>query len=81
MLKSDRLVFERDNVCFKCNHTCYCVNMVSVTSASRYHPSYQSRPSMYILGLIPRKFGELAEAVPIDHRDMGLNARKHECVA
>ena len=25
------------------NHTCYCVNMVSVTSASRYHPCYQSR--------------------------------------
>ena len=35
-------------LCF--NHTCYCVNMVSVTSASRYitpatryHPCYQSR--------------------------------------
>ena len=34
-----------------CNHTCYCVNMVSVmsasryiTSASRYHPRYQSDP-------------------------------------
>ena len=34
-----------------CNsHTCYCVGMVSVTSASRY----QSRPWMYIRGLIPR---------------------------
>ena len=40
------------------NHTCYmyCVNMVSVTSAScyimsasRYHPRYQSRSSMYIV--------------------------------
>ena len=38
-----------------CNHTCYCVNMVSVMSvsryimsASRYHPRYQSRCSMYI---------------------------------
>ena len=35
--------------CF--NHTCYCVNMVSVmsasryiTSASRYHPRYQVDP-------------------------------------
>ena len=48
-----------------CNHTCYCVNMVSVTSASRYHPRYQNRSSMYIRGLIPRNFAELAEAVPI----------------
>ena len=46
--------------------------MVSVTSASRYikpvshyHPRYQSRSSMYIRGLIPRIFAELAEAVPI----------------
>ena len=58
---------------FCCNHTCYCVNMVSVTlpsryimSASPYHPRYQSRSSMYIRGLIPRNFAELAEAVPID---------------
>ena len=57
---------------FCCNHTCYCVNMVSVTSvscyltsASHYHPRYQSRSSMYIRGLIPRNFAELAEAVPI----------------
>ena len=49
-----------------------CVNMVSVTSASRYitsascyHLRYQSRSSMYIRGLIPRNFAELAEAVPI----------------
>ena len=46
--------------------------MVSVTSvscyimsASRYLPHYQSRSSMYIRGLIPRNFVELAEAVPI----------------
>ena len=54
---------------FRCNHTYYCVNMVSVTSASRYitsasryHPRYQNRSSMYIRGLIPRNFAELAEA-------------------
>ena len=42
--------------------------MVSVTSASRYVTSvshYQSRCLMYIQGLIPRNFTELAEAVPI----------------
>ena len=57
---------------FCCNHTCYCVNMVSLTSASRYitsascyHPRYQSRSSMYIRGLIPRNYAELAKAVPI----------------
>ena len=56
-----------------CNHTSYCVNMVSVTSASRYitsesryHPHYQSRSTLYIRGLIPWNFGELAEAVLID---------------
>ena len=54
------------------NHICYCGNMVPVTSASlcitsasRYHPHYQKRASMYICGLIPRYFPELAEAVPI----------------
>ena len=58
---------------FCCNHTCYCVNMVSVASvllyimsASRDHLRYQSRSLMYIRGLIPRNFAELAEAVPID---------------
>ena len=35
------------------------------TSASRYHPRYQSRSSMYIRGLILRNFAELDEAVPI----------------
>ena len=39
--------------------------MVSVISASRYHPRYQSTSSMYIRDLIPRIFAELAEAVPI----------------
>ena len=46
--------------------------MVSVTSASyyimsasSYHPLIQSRSSMYIRGLIPRNFAELAEEVPI----------------
>ena len=46
-------------------HTCHCVNMVSVTSASRYitpasryHPRYQSRASIYIRGLIPRNFAK-----------------------
>ena len=36
-----------------------------ITSASRYHPRYLSRSSMYIRSLIPRNFAELAEAVPI----------------
>ena len=52
------------------DHTCYCVNMVSVTSASRYKTSasryyqrYQSRSSMYIRGLILWNFVELAEGV------------------
>ena len=69
LLKKHKLHLSR---LFCCNHSCYCVNMVSVTSASRYitpasryHPRYQSRSSMYILGLIPRNFAELAEAVPV----------------
>ena len=36
-----------------------------ITSASRYHPRYQSRSSMYIRGFIPRNIAEFAEAVPI----------------
>ena len=36
-----------------------------ITSARHYHPSYKIRSSMYIRGLIPRNFAELAEAVPI----------------
>ena len=48
------------------------VNVVSltsalhfITSASCYHPRHQSRSLMYICGLTPRNFVELAEAVPI----------------
>ena len=51
------------NRLFCCNHTFYCVNMISmmsasrsITSASRYHPRYQSRSSMYIRCLIPRNW-------------------------
>ena len=44
---------------FCCDHTCYCVNMVSVTSASHYHPHYQIRSSMYICGLMPRNLAEI----------------------
>ena len=69
LLKKHKLHVSR---LFCCNHICYCVNMVSVTSASRYitsasryHPRYQSRFSMYIRGLIPWNFAELGEAVPI----------------
>ena len=50
---------------FCCNHTCYCVNLVSETSASRYYLRYKSRYWMYILGLIPWSFAKFAEAVQI----------------
>ena len=72
LLKKHKLHLNR---WFSCNQTCYMyfVNMVSATSASRYitsascyHPRSQSGSSMYIRGLIPRNFAELAEAVPID---------------
>ena len=60
------------NRLFCCNHICYCVNMVSVTSASRYKvsaslyfPRYQRRSSMYMRGLIPGNFAELAKEVVI----------------
>ena len=60
------------NSLFCWDHTCNCVNMVSmmsvsryITSASRYHLRYQSRSSMYICGLIPQNLAELAEAVLI----------------
>ena len=61
-------LFLNYNRLFCCNHTCYCVGMVAVTSASRYVTSasrYQSRSSIYILSLIPRNSTELDEAVPI----------------
>ena len=61
------------NSLYCCDHTCYCVGMISVMSASPYvpseslyHPLYQSRSSMYIRDLIPRNFAVSAEAVPID---------------
>ena len=67
LLKKHKLHLSR---LFCCNHTCYCVNMVSVTSvshyitsASCYHPRYQCRSTMYIRGLIPWNFAELAETV------------------
>ena len=77
LLKKHQLYLSR---LFCCNHTRYCVNMVSVKSASRfitsasryiksasrYHPLYQSRSSMNFRGLLPRNFAELAAAVPID---------------
>ena len=54
-------------------YTSYYVNMVSVTSAARYitsassyHPRYQSKSSMYIRCLIPRNLAELVEAVSIE---------------
>ena len=57
------------NHLFCCNHNSYCLDMVSVTSSSRYATSasrYQSRSSMYIRGLIPWNFMELAETIPIE---------------
>ena len=43
------------NHLFCCNHTCNCVGMVSVMSASHVtSASHQSRSSIYIQGLIPR---------------------------
>ena len=47
------------NRLFCCNHTCYSVCMFSVTSVSRYVTQasrYESRPSMFIRGLIPRNY-------------------------
>ena len=61
------------NHLFCCDHTCYFANIAFVTSASWYitsascyHPRYQSRSSMYTRGLIPRISAEFAEAVPIE---------------
>ena len=67
LLKKHKLHLSRLFRLFCYNHTCHCVtcNMVSLTSASRYQPRYQSRSSMYICGLISRNFAELVEAVPI----------------
>ena len=73
---------------FRCNCTCYCVNMVSVMSASRYimsasgcHLPYQSRSSMYIHDLFPRNFVELAEVERsgrvLDSRPRGRGFEPH----
>ena len=62
---------------FCCNHTCCCVGMVSVTSASRYVTSvsrYQSIFSMYILGLMLWNSAELAEAVQIGAKSVNVNS-------
>ena len=50
-----------ENLIVQCNP-----NMVSVTSASRYHTRYQSRSSLYIRSMLPQNFAELAEEVLID---------------
>ena len=47
-----------------------------ITSASCYHPRYQSRFSMYIRGLIPRNFAELADVVPIGMINQGISVLK-----
>ena len=50
------IIFIYNRLCC-CNKTCYCISIVSVTSASRYVTSasrYQSRFLMYIRGLIPQ---------------------------
>ena len=68
---------------FCCNHTFYCVNMVSVTSASRYitsasryHPRSQSRSSMD-----STNFAESAEAVPLAHMPLVPTFDKLEHIA
>ena len=56
-----------------------CICMVSVTSASCYvtpTSRYQSRPSMYIRGLISQNSMELAEAVPIGIPSSGYQVYK-----
>ena len=73
------------NSLFCCNHTCYCVNTISVTSVSQYitsascyHRWYRSRFSMYIRGLDSTEFAEWAEAVQIGGRDVpfGVGCQK-----
>ena len=85
LLKKHKLHLSR---LFCCNHTCYCVNMVSVksashciTSASYYYLRYQSRSSMYIRGLIPQNFPELAKAVPIAVRSVIYMADLPHCIS
>ena len=62
-LKNINVIYNR---LFCCNHTCNCVDMLSVTSVSRYETSalrFQTRSLMYIRGLIPRNSTELAKSV------------------
>ena len=49
---------EKCNHSLRCNRSCYCIDMVSVTSALRYVTlaSHESRSSMYIRGLIQRNW-------------------------
>ena len=59
--------------------TIYCIGMVSVTSESCYvtpTSRYQSRPSMYIRGVIPQNSIEFAEAVPIEILSSGYQVYK-----
>ena len=67
-------------VCFAAIElTIYCIGMVSVTSESCYvtpTSRYQSRPSMYIRGVIPQNSMELAEAVPIEILSSGYQVYK-----
>ena len=66
LLKNINFIY---NCLFCCNHSCYCVNMVSVTPASHYITSashYHPRSLMYIRGLISQNFAEMAEAVLIE---------------
>ena len=67
-LKNINFIYNR---LFCCNHTCNCVDMLSVTSVLRYETSalrFQTRSLMYIRGLIPRNSTELAESVLIGNR-------------
>ena len=71
LLKKHNFIYNR---LFCCNHTCYCVGMVSVTSASSYVTAAsrnQNRSLMYIPGLIPRNSMELAWVVPIGYLMQG----------
>ena len=60
LLKKHKLIIYDRLFC--CNHTCYCVKMLSVMSVSHCQSRW-----LYIRGLIPWNSTELAEAVPIAH--------------
>ena len=71
---------------FCCNHTCYCVNMVSVTPASRYITSatrfhrYESRYSMCIRGLIPRNFRNWQRQFRLRQKELLSERTEVDCV-